>query len=52
MRLVTVNGSVSIAKLLIDKGANVNFKDKSGKIVLMVRSLVLTTWNQPQYTTT
>jgi len=39
MRLVTVNGSTSIAKLLIDKGANVNFKDKAGKIVLMAACL-------------
>ncbi|XP_063674914.1 fibronectin type 3 and ankyrin repeat domains 1 protein-like isoform X1 [Bolinopsis microptera] len=39
MRLVTVNGSVNIAKMLIDKGADVNFKDLSGKPVLMAACL-------------
>lgn len=39
MRLATVNGSVTIAKMLIDRGANVNFKDKSGKLILMAACL-------------
>ena len=40
MRLVAVNGNSTIAKLLIDCGADVNYKDNSGKTVLMAACVV------------